>query len=67
MSIRIFLTIFCALLSLPAPAAEPLSIAVARWARNQGHVKADRSPSYLELNYADPLRKALPGAVSITN
>jgi NitT/TauT family transport system substrate-binding protein len=39
----------------------------ARWARTQGHVKADRSPNYLEFIYADPLRKALPGAVSIAS
>jgi NitT/TauT family transport system substrate-binding protein len=38
----------------------------ARWARTQGHIKAAKSPNYLEFIYSKPLRQVLPGAVNIT-
>ena len=37
----------------------------ARWARQEGLVKVDRSPNYLNFVYADPLLKVRPSAVSI--
>jgi NitT/TauT family transport system substrate-binding protein len=37
----------------------------ARWARREGHVTADRSPNYLGLIHAEPLRKASPDRVGI--
>lgn len=38
----------------------------ARWARTQGHVKAENSPNYIEFIYSTALRKTLPNSVSIT-
>ena len=37
----------------------------ARWARREGHVKADQSPDYLDFIYATPLRRVRPAAVNI--
>lgn len=37
----------------------------ARWARQEGHVKAERSPNYLDFIHAGPLRKVRPAAVDI--
>lgn len=47
---------------------QPLIVAfesVARWARNEGHVAADRSPNYLEFIYAQPMRMARPDRLRI--
>lgn len=38
---------------------------VARWARLEGHVAADRSPNYLGFIYAEPLRKARSDRIGI--
>lgn len=38
---------------------------VARWARLEGHVTADRSPNYLGFIYTEPLRKARPDRIGI--
>lgn len=38
---------------------------VARWARLEGHVIADRSPNYLGFIYTEPLRKARPERIGI--
>lgn len=38
---------------------------VARWARLEGHVIADRSPNYLGFIYTEPLRKARPDRIGI--
>ncbi len=37
----------------------------ARWARREGHVKAEQSPNYLDFIYALPLRRVRPAAVNI--
>ena len=37
----------------------------ARWARQEGHVKAERSPNYLDFIHSAPLRRVRPDAVSI--
>lgn len=37
----------------------------ARWARQEGLVKGNKSPNYLNFIHADPLRKVRPAAVSI--
>ena len=37
----------------------------ARWAREEGHVKAERSPNYLDFIYSAPLRRVRPDAVNI--
>ena len=37
----------------------------ARWARAEGHVKAERSPDYLDFIYSAPLRRVRPDAVNI--
>jgi NitT/TauT family transport system substrate-binding protein len=37
----------------------------ARWAREEGYVKGDRSPNYLEFIYSAPLRRVRPDAVNI--
>ncbi len=37
----------------------------ARWAREEGHVKARQSPNYLSFIYSAPLRRVRPSAVSI--
>ena len=39
----------------------------ARWARQEGHVKAERSPNYLDFIYPGPLRSAVPGAAGFGN
>jgi NitT/TauT family transport system substrate-binding protein len=37
----------------------------ARWARQEGHVRADRSPNFLSFIYSGPLRKVSPDRVGI--
>lgn len=37
----------------------------ARWARREGHVKAEKSPNYMEFIYSPPLRKVRPTGVSM--
>jgi ABC-type nitrate/sulfonate/bicarbonate transport system substrate-binding protein len=37
----------------------------ARWTRQEGHVRADRSPNFLGFIYAGPLRKTSPDRVGI--
>lgn len=37
----------------------------ARWARQEGYVKSERAPNYLDFIYAKPLANANPAAVSI--
>jgi NitT/TauT family transport system substrate-binding protein len=37
----------------------------ARWARQEGHVTASRSPNYLNFIYSEPLRKARPDRIGI--
>lgn len=37
----------------------------ARWARQEGHVTASRSPNYLNFIYREPLRKARPDRIGI--
>lgn len=37
----------------------------ARWARQEGHAKGERSPNYLDFIYSGPLRRVLPAAVTI--
>ena len=37
----------------------------ARWAREEGHVKGERSPNYLDFIYSAPLRRVRPDAVNI--
>ncbi|MBC7946285.1 MAG: NrtA/SsuA/CpmA family ABC transporter substrate-binding protein [Chitinophagaceae bacterium] len=37
----------------------------ARWARQEGLVKGNKSPNYLNFIHADPLRKVRPAAISI--
>jgi NitT/TauT family transport system substrate-binding protein len=37
----------------------------ARWARQGGHVAADRSPNYLHYLHSGPLRKVRPSAVTV--
>lgn len=37
----------------------------ARWARQEGHVKAYRSPNFLEFIYSGPLRRVAPDSVGI--
>ena len=39
--------------------------AEARWARQEGHVKAERSPNYLDYIHSGPLRQVRPSAVGI--
>lgn len=47
---------------------QPLIVALesaARWAREEGHVSASRSPNYLHFIYGEPLRKARPDRMRI--
>ena len=37
----------------------------ARWAREEGYVKGERSPNYLDFIYSAPLRRVRPDAVNI--
>lgn len=39
--------------------------AEARWARQEGHVKAERSPNYLDYIHTGPLRRVRPAAVGL--